>query len=37
MAPKTVDFVDSLPRSPAGKVLKKDLRQQYWQNTQRKI
>ena len=36
-APKTVDFVASLPRSPVGKVLKKDLRQQYWQNTERKI
>ena len=27
-APKTVDFVDALPRSPVGKVLKKDLRAQ---------
>jgi acyl-CoA synthetase (AMP-forming)/AMP-acid ligase II len=36
-APKTVDFVDSLPRSPVGKVLKKDLRQQYWTKTDRKI
>jgi acyl-CoA synthetase (AMP-forming)/AMP-acid ligase II len=37
MAPKTVDFIESLPRSPVGKVLKKDLRQQYWQAAQRKI
>jgi acyl-CoA synthetase (AMP-forming)/AMP-acid ligase II len=36
-APKSVDFVDSLPRSPVGKVLKKDLRAKYWQNTARKI
>ncbi len=36
-APKSVDFVDALPRSPVGKVLKKDLRAQYWQNTSRKI
>ncbi len=36
-APKSVDFVDSLPRSPVGKVLKKDLRARYWQNTARKI
>ena len=36
-APKTVDFVEALPRSPVGKVLKKDLRQQYWANTERKI
>jgi acyl-CoA synthetase (AMP-forming)/AMP-acid ligase II len=36
-APKTVDFVDSLPRSPVGKVLKKDLRAKYWQDTARRI
>jgi acyl-CoA synthetase (AMP-forming)/AMP-acid ligase II len=32
-----VDFVAALPRSPVGKVLKKDLRAQYWQNTTRRI
>jgi acyl-CoA synthetase (AMP-forming)/AMP-acid ligase II len=36
-APKSVDFVESLPRSPVGKVLKKDLRAQYWQGRQKKI
>lgn len=36
-APKSVDFVAALPRSPAGKVLKKDLRAQYWQGQQRRI
>jgi len=36
-APKTVEFVDSLPRSPVGKVLKKDLRATYWQGVDRKI
>jgi acyl-CoA synthetase (AMP-forming)/AMP-acid ligase II len=36
-APKTVDFVDALPRSPVGKVLKKDLRATYWQHAGRKI
>jgi acyl-CoA synthetase (AMP-forming)/AMP-acid ligase II len=36
-APKTVDFVDALPRSPVGKVLKKDLRARYWQASSRKI
>jgi len=36
-APKTVDFVKALPRSPVGKVLKKDLRAEYWQNASRKI
>ncbi len=37
MAPKTVDFVPQLPRSAAGKVLKKDLRAQYWKDSARKI
>ena len=36
-APKSVDFVASLPRSPVGKVLKKDLRQTYWADVERKI
>jgi acyl-CoA synthetase (AMP-forming)/AMP-acid ligase II len=36
-APKSVDFVATLPRSPVGKVLKKDLRAKYWQDTARKI
>jgi len=29
-APKTVDFVDSLPKNPAGKILKRELREKYW-------
>ena len=37
MAPKTVDFIASLPRSPVGKVLKKDLREQYWKDSSRKV
>lgn len=37
MAPKTVDFVERLPRSPVGKVLKKDLRAAYWQGQDKKI
>jgi acyl-CoA synthetase (AMP-forming)/AMP-acid ligase II len=36
-APKTVDFVETLPRSPVGKVLKKDLRARYWSASDRKI
>ncbi|WGY71368.1 AMP-binding protein [Burkholderia cepacia] len=36
-APKSVDFVAALPRSTAGKVLKKDLREQYWHGQQRRI
>jgi acyl-CoA synthetase (AMP-forming)/AMP-acid ligase II len=37
MALKTVDVVGSLPRSTVGKVLKKDLREQYWQSSDRKV
>lgn len=36
-APKSVEFMPTLPRSTAGKVLKKDLRAQYWAAAQRKI
>jgi acyl-CoA synthetase (AMP-forming)/AMP-acid ligase II len=36
-APKSVDFVATLPRSPVGKVLKKDLREKYWRDLGRKI
>jgi len=28
--PKSVDFVDELPRLPTGKLLKRELRQRYW-------
>jgi acyl-CoA synthetase (AMP-forming)/AMP-acid ligase II len=37
MAPKTVDFIPALPRSTVGKVLKKDLRESYWRDTDRKV
>jgi acyl-CoA synthetase (AMP-forming)/AMP-acid ligase II len=36
-APKSVDFVQTLPRSSAGKVLKKDLREPYWRSAGRRI
>jgi acyl-CoA synthetase (AMP-forming)/AMP-acid ligase II len=36
-APKSVEFIAALPRSPVGKVLKKDLRARYWQGNARKI
>ena len=35
--PKSLDIVDALPRSPVGKVLKKDLRAPYWQGRERAI
>ena len=36
-APKSIDFVEALPRSPVGKVLKKDLRATYWAVAARQI
>lgn len=35
--PKSVDFVDALPRSPVGKVLKRVIRDTYWNDRQRRI
>jgi long-chain acyl-CoA synthetase len=35
--PRSVDFVDSLPRNPSGKLLKRQLREPYWQNVDRRI
>ena len=29
--PKSVDFVDSLPKAPTGKILKRELRTPYWE------
>ena len=36
-APKSVDFLAALPRSPVGKVLKTELRKQYWQSQERAV
>ena len=35
--PKSVDFVDSLPKAPTGKILKRTLREKYWKDEDRKI
>lgn len=35
--PKAVDFVEELPRSAAGKVLKRELRDRYWEGHERQI
>lgn len=35
--PKSVDFIQTLPRSPVGKVLKRELRQPYWQGKESRI
>jgi len=36
-APKSVDFIPTLPRSPVGKVLKKELREPYWAHAARRV
>jgi acyl-CoA synthetase (AMP-forming)/AMP-acid ligase II len=36
-APKSVEFWDSLPRSPVGKVRKKDIRARFWEGRARSI
>ena len=35
--PKSVDFADSLPKAPTGKILKRTLREKYWQDEDRKV
>jgi len=35
--PKSIDFVDELPREPTGKLLKRQLRDPYWEGRDRAI
>ncbi len=35
--PKTVDFADTLPRNPSGKLLKRELRARFWEGSDRQI
>jgi acyl-CoA synthetase (AMP-forming)/AMP-acid ligase II len=35
--PRSVDFIDELPRNPSGKVLKRELREPYWAGKQRRV
>jgi long-chain acyl-CoA synthetase len=36
-SPTSVDFAASLPRNPSGKLLKRELREPYWKNHERRI
>ena len=35
--PKTVDFIAALPRNPSGKILRRALRDPYWEGRERKV
>ena len=35
--PRSLDFIDELPREPTGKLLKRKLRDPYWQGRDRAI
>jgi acyl-CoA synthetase (AMP-forming)/AMP-acid ligase II len=35
--PRSVDFIDELPRNPSGKVLKRQLREPYWKGQTRRV
>jgi acyl-coenzyme A synthetase/AMP-(fatty) acid ligase len=36
-APKSVDFAEALPRNASGKLLKRELREPYWQGRARQV
>ncbi len=35
--PRSIDFAESLPRNPSGKILKRELRKPYWQGRERQV
>ena len=35
--PRSIEFVESLPRTPSGKIQKGKLREKYWQDYQRRV
>ncbi len=35
--PRSVDFVEALPRNPTGKILKRELRERYWRDRDRRV
>jgi len=36
-APRSIDFVDALPRTPTGKILKRELRKPFWVGKERQV
>ncbi len=36
-APKSLEIVDALPKNAAGKIMKRELREKYWEGSERKI
>jgi acyl-CoA synthetase (AMP-forming)/AMP-acid ligase II len=37
MKPKTVEFIDALPKGPTGKILKRELRDPHWEGRERNV
>ena len=35
--PRSVDLVETIPRNPSGKILKRELREPYWQGRERRV
>ena len=35
--PKSIAYLDALPRNPSGKILRKDLREPYWKDQDRRV